>query len=109
MQVQLKQAEIITALKQYISGQGISIFGKDVSISFTAGRKEAGISADITIEDPAIPGFTDALQDTANTLLAIVKPTDAAPVITPEVAVVDTPVAAEEAVASSAKTTSLFS
>lgn len=59
MQVQLKQTEIIAALKQFITSQGINLVGKDVSITFTAGRKEAGIIADVSIEDVAIPGFTD--------------------------------------------------
>jgi len=59
MQIQLKQNEIVTALKQYISGQGISLDGKDVKISFTAGRKESGITADLVIEDVAIPGYTN--------------------------------------------------
>lgn len=60
MQIQLKQTEIIAALKQYISAQGINLVGKEVSISFTAGRKEAGIIADLSIDDVAIPGFSDA-------------------------------------------------
>lgn len=62
MQIQLKQTEIIAALKQYIIGQGISLNGKAVDISFTAGRKESGITADISIEDAGqiIPGFDDA-------------------------------------------------
>lgn len=60
MQIQLKQTEIIAALKQYVTSQGINLAGKDVSIAFTAGRKEAGIIADVSIEDISIPGFTDA-------------------------------------------------
>jgi hypothetical protein len=60
MQIQLKQTEIIAALKQYISAQGINLAGKEVSISFTAGRKESGIIADLSIDDAAIPGFSDA-------------------------------------------------
>ena len=31
MQIQLKQTEIIAALKQYIVGQGINLTGKDVT------------------------------------------------------------------------------
>lgn len=58
MQIHLKQPEIITALKQYISQQGINLTGKHVSISFTAGRKDTGVSADLNIEDADIPGFT---------------------------------------------------
>lgn len=53
MQIQLKQAEIVIALKMYIVSQGIILAGKEVGISFTAGRKEAGVLADISIEDPA--------------------------------------------------------
>lgn len=73
MQIQLKQTEIIAALKQYISGQGISLSGKSVDISFTAGRKEAGITADISIEDAGvIPGFEDAQDETVKPVLTVV-------------------------------------
>lgn len=74
MQIQLKQTEIIAALKQYIINQGISLNGKAVDISFTAGRKEAGITADISIEDAgqSIPGFDDAQEDAAKPVLAVV-------------------------------------
>lgn len=51
MDIQLKQKEITEALKQFIVSQGISLTGKSVSISFTAGRKESGITAEISIED----------------------------------------------------------
>lgn len=57
MQVHLKQSEIVTALKQYISGEGISLQGKTVDMTFTAGRKEAGISVEISIDDAGIPDF----------------------------------------------------
>ena len=60
MHIQLKQAEISEALKQYIIAQGISLVGKSLDISFTAGRKGTGMSADLTINDLAteIPGFS---------------------------------------------------
>lgn len=51
MQIQLKQAEIVAALRQYITQQGINLTSKNVKITFTAGRKESGISADIVIEE----------------------------------------------------------
>ena len=63
MQIQLKQSEIIAALKQYITSQGINLANKDVTISFTAGRKEAGVTADLLIEDSSIPGFEDDDQE----------------------------------------------
>ena len=55
MQIQLKQAEIVEALKQYIAKQGIGLTDKHVVIGFTAGRKEAGMTADISIEDADLP------------------------------------------------------
>lgn len=54
MQIQLKQAEIVAALKQYISTQGINLSGKTVDIRFTAGRRESGITADLVIEDSGV-------------------------------------------------------
>lgn len=76
MQIQLKQVEIIAALKQYIHQQGISLAGKSVDISFTAGRKDAGLIADINIEDVVIPGTEvgDQVKDAAPVTLTIVKP-----------------------------------
>lgn len=87
MQIQLKQTEIIAALKQYISAQGINLAGKEVSISFTAGRKESGIIADLSIDDVAIPGFSDAdtAADPAAPALRVVAPAAAPePVAQPE-------------------------
>lgn len=51
MNIQLKQAEIIAALRGYIAQQGINLTGKTVDITFTAGRKEGGLTADLIIED----------------------------------------------------------
>lgn len=51
MQIQLKQREIEQALKQYIIDQGISLRGKNITIGFTAGRKDGGLTADINIDE----------------------------------------------------------
>lgn len=51
MQINLKQPEIVAALKQYIAAQGISIAGKRIEITFTAHYKRQGVSAEIQIED----------------------------------------------------------
>ncbi len=51
MQITLKQREIEAALTAYIIDQGINLAGKSVEIAFTAGRKEAGIIAEIDIEE----------------------------------------------------------
>lgn len=58
MQIQLKQKEIELALRGYIVKQGINLVGRTLTITFTAGRKDSGLSADIIIEDVAIPGFS---------------------------------------------------
>lgn len=82
MQVQLKQTEIIAALKQYISGQGISLQGKQVEMAFTAGRKEAGISVEISIDEVGMPDFfKDSPEDPVKAdapALTLVKDTAAA-------------------------------
>lgn len=118
MQVQLKQIEIIAALKQFITSQGINLSGKDVNITFTAGRKEAGIIADVSIEDVSIPGFSDSAVEGAvkvsDAPALSVVPTTAAPTkeATAEVVVqpVAEPVESDEVIPVSApvKTTSLF-
>jgi hypothetical protein len=81
MQVHLKQEEIKSALRQYVAAQGIDLAGKDVEITFTAGRKQSGISADITIEDsPILVGEPDGVnvQVTPRApALAIVPPVSA--------------------------------
>lgn len=51
MQIQLNQREIEIALKAYIVREGINLVNKSIEIAFTAGRKEAGILADLIIED----------------------------------------------------------
>ena len=49
MLIQLRQSEIEVALREYIVHQGISLIGRRVDISFTSGRKDNGISADLDI------------------------------------------------------------
>lgn len=93
MNLNLKQAEIVDALKQYVSKQGFSLQGKSVKISFTAGRKDSGLSADVSIEDQDIPGVEEA------PVAEVVKPVLTA-VVTPITAVADTKAAEGVAVAS---------
>ena len=51
MQIQLKQSEIETALRDYIQKQGIQLQNRAITIEFTSGRKENGITADLSITD----------------------------------------------------------
>ena len=63
MIINLKQTEIEQALRAYVISQGISLHGKDLTISFTAGRRESGISAEISIDDVEIPGYTNTVAE----------------------------------------------
>ena len=54
MQIHLKQKEIEAALKLFVARQGISLTGKTVAVAFTAGRKDTGLSAELTIEDAVV-------------------------------------------------------
>lgn len=59
MQINLNQSEIEQALKNYISDKGISLYGRIVTLAFTAGRKAAGLSAEVNIDED--PNFFDAI------------------------------------------------
>lgn len=109
MQIQLKQAEIEQAIKQYIGKQGIAVAGKDVAISFTAGRKAAGLMADIIIEDSAeIPGLEEADAVVVKPTLTVVPDCGTTqPTLDPQPAAA--PEAVEEIAAPKAPTVSLFS
>lgn len=60
MNININQNEIVKAIKAHIVSQGINLDGKSFTVAFTAGRKEAGLTADIQIQDsnevaPAAP------------------------------------------------------
>lgn len=105
MNINLKQSEIESAIQGYINAQGISLHNKDVSINFTAGRKNSGLSAEVTIEDSAKPLIPSIL---ARTPAHFVATSAEAFTITPQGQVVveeEVEVPIEEA---TVKTTSLF-
>ena len=110
MKVKIQQNEIITALKQYISSQGINLQGKTVAIDFTAGRKEGGLTADISIEELDIPDFFEEPEHQAPALTVVPAPAPApvqeAPQENPAPAYEMT--AEAEVVPPPVKTTSLF-
>ena len=53
MKIQIKEPEIIAAITEYLSQQGIRTLNKDITVSFTAGRKNTGLSAEVNIEEMA--------------------------------------------------------
>ena len=66
MQIHLKQREIEAALKMFVSQQGINLTNKVIEVSFTAGRKDTGLSAELTIEDAVANGtntFAEAVKE----------------------------------------------
>lgn len=123
MQITLKQTEIVEALKQFIVKQGLSLQGKQVDVTFTAGRGDTGLTAGVSIDDADIPGV-DSLPSEPAAPLALVPPAKApeaaAAGTSPATAVqqlatgddaikVDTAVIAGAAAAKPAGGTSLFS
>ena len=115
MQINLKQNEIELALKNYIAQQGISLYGKEIGITFTAGRKESGISAELTIEEIEIPFESEPDESAykAKSVLGLVPAqlslNDSAIQVTPQVSVVQEEEATVEVVTEEVKTNSLFS
>lgn len=105
MQIQIKQAEIVTALTGYIAAQGINLVNKKVTIDFTAGRKASGLSAEISIEDDALGVLDETNQPVVLETPSIhpVQPVDAVGVVNLEPDEELTPVIEV------AKTNSLFS
>lgn len=101
MQINLRQPEIEKALRDYIREQGINLYGKEVFISFTAGRKDTGLSAELNIEDidvsPQAPA--EIPLETAQAKIQVLTPVveEVAPEPEPVEGTPDTP-----------KTTSLF-
>lgn len=56
MNINLKQPEIELAIRQYLERQGISLRSKSVTVDFTSGRGNNGLSAEVIIENVSIPG-----------------------------------------------------
>ena len=108
MQITFKQAEIITALKQYITNQGISLVGKTVDIAFTAGRKEAGLLAEIFITENDLPEFVSSETKEEPTNVAVLKVVHADPGVDEEPTAVEEPAAEAQSESPVIKTTSLF-
>lgn len=63
MLIQLRQFEIAEAIKQYLADEGINLTGKDISVDFTAGRKESGITADVEILPSSLSTNLSVLYD----------------------------------------------
>jgi hypothetical protein len=107
MQIQLKQAEIIEGLKQYIAKKGISLIGKEVTVTFTKGHKGAGVSAEVTIDDTDMPEFGE----TPKPVLSVVKALPMTTLVTEEAQAPEETTKAAEPAATVAETPgkSLFS
>lgn len=102
MLIQLRQSEIETALRDYIVNQGISLIDRTVEISFTSGRKDNGISADMDITDlPRVMKSTRASSDAFPVLVEDARLRCTVPIGDPEEATDETdfPEGIEEPVA----------
>ena len=110
MHINLKQPEIINALAGYLANQGINLQNKSLTVTFTAGRKKSGLSADIDIEQSELPDFVSDVFEQEQALidkpcLSLVSSTESKPDPVPE----ETPEEEEEpAVEKPVRTASLF-
>lgn len=55
MNIILKQSEIVAAIKAHLISKGMDLSDKTVDVAFTAGRKETGLTADVSIEEADLP------------------------------------------------------
>ena len=67
MQINLNNDEILSAIEDYVSGQGISTAGKTLTITLKAGRGEKGMSATVTIREGAPTNIATPRGDTDDT------------------------------------------
>lgn len=109
MQIQLKQAEIVDAVKDYVAKHGFNLAGKVVDVTFIAGRGDKGLVADISIEELDIPGIdnADAEGEAAKPTLTVVQ-APAADQEAPAKVEDPQPETPDAETAPAAKTTSLF-
>lgn len=87
MLITLKQKEIEAALRMLITASGVSLAGKTVDITFTAGRKEAGLSAEVSIETDGSTALELPVQ------AAVITPVDVAAAAVSDVLSTATPAA----------------
>lgn len=67
MLINLRQPAIEEALRDYLTKKGITLEGHDVTISFTSGRKNNGLSADIgLIESAGAAGWSNTVNLASN-------------------------------------------
>lgn len=91
MNIIIKQREIEAGIKLYLLQQGIQLNGKTTEISFTAGRKDSGMSAEIEINDAeGVTSMVDTMiQQQAPVAPVVVGQEAPAPVMVPVVSAIE--------------------
>lgn len=78
MKITFAQGDITAALRAHIASQGISLEGKAVDIKFTMKKGNAGVAADVSIENsPALPDLSEPVKP----VLTVVASTPASSVV----------------------------
>ncbi len=54
MKIQLEQSEVVIAVREYVANQGIKVEGKTFAVNFSMTRGEAGLLADLVIDEPTV-------------------------------------------------------
>lgn len=110
MKIELKQAEIIAALKMYVGAKGIDLHHKEVNVAFTAGRKKTGLSVEMNIEDSnPVSGEMGIQQLATVTFNQLNRELDHASIEPAEPEGVEVLTATQEETPPAPRTTSLFS
>lgn len=79
MKIQFGQTDITAALRAHIANQGINLDGKTVDIKFTMKKGNAGVMADVSIENGIqLPDLADEPAATRPALAVVASNTPAA-------------------------------
>lgn len=62
MNIQLNQAEICNAIKEYLANQGIDLQHKVIGVALTAGRGSNGHSANVNISESTSAMEADTIE-----------------------------------------------
>lgn len=82
MKIALNQSEVVAAIRGYVAAQGIDMYGKQLDVTFTSGRKGNGLTADLdiyTADEPFAVVTEDVVVDDAPEVPVTEAPVAVAP------------------------------
>lgn len=73
MKIQLEQSEVVLAVREYVANQGIKVEGKTFAVNFSMTRGEAGLLADLVIDEPTVAPTKAVAKTRAGTVGAAIE------------------------------------